>query len=272
MTEEHILKALALHVEQYVTTVAEHLMAEGAAIKTVYTSDPYSNEDRITLDVEAFLYFTELFARQLGGGEPFDLHWDGTSGWCLCNANSDNFLDCAYWMGDGLLPEPQRVASFVDTFRLSPDRAGSRERPYYRSEGSELSGLLKRLSPYVQPQRPIDYRLYSRFSESRQKAYYQRVMDALTRQSTDPMLDLPLRASELDSLLHLLEYVQVSSSTFGPGDFAALLANDLKARRNGGYTAAHRHRSAQTEAAERQQEIERYYGRKSGNNDSPPEA
>ncbi|WNZ06203.1 DUF6292 family protein [Streptomyces sp. 11x1] len=265
MTGEQMSKTLAFHVEHYMIAVAEHLMAKGAPISLVHSCGPYTEEDHVFPDVEGTLYFSKRFAEQLDGRGGVDLHWAGTSGWCLSNLDvPDSPNGDARWMGNGLMPEPERVAAFLDTYRLSPEQAGSTERPYYRSEGSDFPALLQRLAAYVPPRDSAGYKARPRFSTARDQAYSRRILDALTPQGKDPIVEVPLRSSELEALLHLLEYAQVSSGGLGPNDFASLLASDLEGRRGGGYDAVERHRSALTEAAARRQRIEAHRRRQQG--------
>ncbi|MGW4757511.1 DUF6292 family protein [Streptomyces chartreusis] len=249
MTDERMSKSVAFHVEHYMIAVAEHLMAAGAAISSVYSRGPYVKKDHVFPDTEGTVSLTRHSSEQLDGRGDTGLHWAGTSGWYLGPDDPDTADENVHWMGNGLVPEPERVAAFLDTYRLAPERAGSRERPYYRGAGTDFSVLLERLSAYVPARTSGQHSPHWRFSSARDVVYLQRVLDALTPQGKDPVVDVPLRASELDALSHLLEYVQVTAGGLGPSDFAHYLACDIEGRRTGGYEAAALHRNALDETA-----------------------
>ncbi|MFE7169692.1 hypothetical protein [Streptomyces sp. NPDC057616] len=221
MADEQMSKTLAFHVEHYLIAVAEHLMARNVAIRRVYSCGPYTEEGHVFPDVEGTLYYSKHFGQQLDDQGGVDLHWSGTSGWRLGSDDPETPDEDAHWMGTGLLPEPERVAAFLDTYRLNPEKAGSRERPYYRAEGRDFPALLQRLSAYLPARTSFEYATGVRFSTARDKAYARRVLNVLTPPGKDPVVDVPLRAGELEALLQLLEYVQVSSAPMGPGDFAS---------------------------------------------------
>ncbi|MER6406277.1 DUF6292 family protein [Streptomyces viridosporus] len=259
---------LEFHLEHYLAAVAEHLMTQGAAVSHVHSCGPYATADGYDFpDIEGALFFTPRFSRQVGGLTSVDLHWEGTSGWCLGDTNHPEFPQGARWLGDGLLPEPERVAAFMDTYRLNPGQAGSTERPYYRSEGSDFPALIERLAAYVPSPSSLDYEPGRRFLNARDKVYLGRVLTALTPQGTDLIEEVPLRTSELNALLTLLEYAEAAAGTLGPDGFAGLLADDLEGRRRSGYDAVDRHRSALVEAADRQKRIEDHR-RNQGNQES----
>ncbi|MEH0449953.1 hypothetical protein QA811_41975 [Streptomyces sp. B21-102] len=163
------------------------------------------------------------------------------------------------------MPEPKRVAAFLDTYRLDLEQAGSRERPYSRGQGDDFPALLQRLSAYVPPRKSAEYLARWQFSAARDKAYTQRVSDALTPRGNDSVVEVPLHARELDALLQLLTYAQVSPEALRPRDFAHLLASDIEGLRGGGSEAAARYRSALAKAApRRQRRDERRRGQKGG--------
>lgn len=109
----------------------------------IHSCGPWRDADGEFLDVEASISFTAGFQEQHGGGDC-GLYWVGTSGWCFYDVtNQEEYLSGARWLGAGLLPEPRRVAAFVDSFRLDPAEAGSSEQPYYRREGQDFPALLE---------------------------------------------------------------------------------------------------------------------------------
>ncbi|GHH83332.1 hypothetical protein GCM10018781_70350 [Kitasatospora indigofera] len=225
-------RALEFRTAHYVTAVAEQLMADGVPVTSVYSCGPYSGPEDSFEDVEGGIDFTHRFGRQISPDSEGGLHWTGTSGWCYLRSTGPvrDFLAGAGWMEEGLLPEPHRVAAFLDTVRLTPAAAGSRERPRYRATGRGVPELLDRLAGYV-PGPPAQHAPQPRFAELRARAYHERVRTALAPQGPDPVLELPLRASEFQAVLHLLEYAEVASSSFGPGVLAGRLSEALQARR-----------------------------------------
>ncbi|MFC7830984.1 DUF6292 family protein [Streptomyces sp. NPDC057375] len=256
MDDEQMAKQLVLHVEHYLVAVAEHLMKHGVAISQAFSYGPYTEDGFVFTDVEGILYFSTRFARQLDGRGAVDLFWTATSGWCLGDLDAPAFpADCARWMGCGLLPEPERVAAFLDTYRLNPEKAGCAERPYYRCHGGLIS-LVQRLAAYMPPHTSADYPARLRFAAARDHVYSRRICKALNADGRDSIVNMPLRIRELDALLHLLEYAEVSSAGWGPDGFAGLLASALEARRAGREEAAERHSSALAEAAVRWQRID----------------
>ncbi|MBV2154921.1 DUF6292 family protein [Kitasatospora sp. SUK 42] len=249
-------RTLEFRAAHYVTAVAGQLMAQGVPVAAVYSCGPYSEPEHFFNDVEGGIDFTRRFGQRISADSDCGLYWAGTSGWCFLRngGRADDFLANARWMGDGLLPEPHRVAAFLDAMRLTPTAAGSSERPYYRAEGCEFPALLDRLAAYV-PDSAAQHAPKPRFAELRARAYQERVRAALTPSGHDPVLDLPLRASEFQAVLHLLEFAEVASSPYGPGVLAADLAEDLQARQVGGHETALHNRRALSHAADLQRRM-----------------
>uniref|UniRef100_UPI003F497C75 hypothetical protein n=1 Tax=Streptomyces chartreusis TaxID=1969 RepID=UPI003F497C75 len=262
MIDELTSESVEFHVEHYMIAVAEHLLAAGAAVSGVYSRGPYAEAGDAFLDTEGAVCLTQRSSEQLDGCASTGLHWAGTSGWYLGPDDPGAPDENMRWMGDGLVPEPGRVVAFLDTYRLAPERAGSRERPYYRGAGTDFNALLERLSAYVPPRTSGQYLARWRFSSARDTAYVRRLLDALTPQGTDPVVDVSLHASELDALLQLLEYVQVAAGGLGPSDFARYLARDIEGRRSGGRDAVMLHRSALDETAVWLRRIQEYQRQK----------
>ncbi|KUN58876.1 hypothetical protein AQJ46_42140 [Streptomyces canus] len=148
-------------------------------------------------------------------------------------------------------PYAEPGQSFADV------EGGSTERPYYRQEGRDFPELLKRLAPHVPPAEAPSHLPGPRFTQAQAVAYQRRVLASLAAQGPDPIFDLPVRASELEALAHLLEYIEAVSSPFGPGTLAAHFAQDLRDRRGGGYESVYRHHAAVDYAVELQERLER---------------
>lgn len=257
-TDAHTAKDLAFHARHYVTAVAEQLLAESVPVSGVHACGPYAEPGQTFIDVEGGITFTDRLDDQLGGNDC-GLHWCGASGWCFYNNHGaySDFLTGARWSGDGLVPEPRRVAAFFSLVRLSPAEAGSTERPYYRQEGRDFPELLKRLAPHVPPVESPSHLPGPRFTQAQAAAYQRRVLASLAAQGPDPVIDLPVRASEAEALSHLLEYIEAVSSPLGPGTVAARLAQDLRDRRAGGYESVYRHHAAVDHAVELQERLDR---------------
>lgn len=271
--DPRIARELGHRTKHYVIAVAEQLLAEAVPVSNVHGLGPSDDPDDTILDPEGGVTFTDRFDDQLGGHDC-GLHWNGASGWCFYNypGSAGDLLTGARWMGHGLLPEPHRVAAFLDTVRLNPAEAGSTERPYYRQEGHDFPALLERLAAYTPAPNSINSRPGPRFTTIRDLAYRGRVLADLTPVGPDPVIDLPVRASELAALLHLLEYAEADSSPVGPGTFAGHLAQDLHARGDGAYESAQRNRTALTFAADLRDRMEQARRRNqaaSGDENSP---
>jgi hypothetical protein len=257
-TDPRTAKELAFRARHYITAVAEHLLVQEVPVRLVHACGPDTEPGLTFNDVEGGINFTDRFD-DLFGGNDGGLHWSGVSGWCWYNNHGaySDFLDCARWMGAGLLPDPRRVGAFLDAIRLAPAQVGSAERPYYRQEGRDFPALLERLAPYVPAPASPNRLPGPRFEQAQARAHHDRVLASLAANGVpDPVIDLPLRASELDALGHLLEYVEAVSSPCGPGTLAARLGQDLQARRSGGYESVHRHCTALAYAAELRDRLE----------------
>ncbi|WP_331732260.1 DUF6292 family protein [Streptomyces sp. NBC_00989] len=270
-TDPRTAKDLAFGARHYATAVAEELLAQGVPVSSVHACGPYTEPENSFVDVEGGINFTDRFD-ELFGGNDCGLHWSGASGWCFYNNPGayGDFLDGARWMGDGLLPEPRRVAAFLDTVRLNPAQAGSVERPYYRQEGRDFPALLERLASYVPAPASPNHPPGPRLIQAQATAYRNRVLASLAvRGVPDPMIELPLRASEFDALGLLLEYVEAVSSALGPGTFAAHLGQDLQARRGRGYESVHRHSTARAYATELHDRLDQARREQTGNGEEP---
>ncbi|WP_241746489.1 hypothetical protein [Streptomyces lydicus] len=170
-----------------------------------------------------------------------DLHWSGTSGWCLLPLKNDDadFYGHARWIGAGLVPPVDRVVSFVATARLSPAEAGSSERPFYRTSGSDLTELHQRLAAFVPAPETLRGRTYGVcFTSLVNRVYTARVAGALNSPN-DTEVSVALRPGELEALRHLLEYTQTHATGL-LGAYARHLTEDLDNRRQFAATSSHR--------------------------------
>ncbi|MFF4138128.1 hypothetical protein ACFY1B_43145 [Streptomyces mirabilis] len=246
------------------TAVAEKLLSEGTPVSSVTAFGRYDDEEQGTHhdDVEGGIRLNESFTRRFLPDAETGLHWSATSGWCLWviprgpAGTGGTFYDGARWLGAGLIPEPDRVASFLSSLQLDPHAAGSSDRPFYRQPLHDLPGLCERLRVY----RRVEYGNPSyelRFDNARCGAYYDRTVQALTSGDED-IVNVPVRRSELEALLHLLEFAEGSSHK-PVRLFADYLAGDI-AQRRGEPGSVNEHRRALAyaiEAKERKERAER---------------
>ncbi|WP_445270365.1 DUF6292 family protein [Streptomyces sp. DSM 41634] len=243
-TSPKLAVELSRHAGHYAAAVAEVLLKEGLPVSGISSCGPYDDPEEPYSDVQASIDFTKSFQDQYGG--DCGLHWAGSSGWCFYRVTDEaQYLKGARWLGAGLVPEPRRVASFVDTIRLDPDVAGSVEQPYYRQDGQGFPELMARLRPYV-PVRHA-YSPSGRVDSARKDAYSERVVAALNHPASTAPVRVPLRQGELVALLHLLEYSETHQNPFG-----RLLAADIRARIGDRAGGAELHESALEEAVRRQ--------------------
>lgn len=225
----------------YAAAVAELLLEQGLPVILISSCGPYDDPEEPYSDVQAGVSFTQSFQDRYGGSAG--LQWEGDSGWCFYRVTDQlDYLEGARWLGAGLLPEPRRVAAFLDLVRLDPDEAGSTERPYYRTAGHGLPDLLERLRPHTL--KTFAHNPRARFGFARTNAYVERVTAALTEPDSSPAVQVPLQRGELTALLHLLEY---SEDLRNP--YARRLAADITARVNTSTPASHVTDSAAREAA-----------------------
>ncbi|MEU0374751.1 DUF6292 family protein [Streptomyces sp. NPDC006283] len=252
-------------IGHYVTGVAEKLLADGLPVKSI---NAYGHYDDMTQpgtdDVEGGIDFGFAFQQRVFPGGEAGLHWAGTSGWCLFLIPNDggSLYNGARWLGAGLTPSPERVAAFVSSVQLDSRSAGSAERPFYRTPREDLPELLKRLEAFEPEGHFHGHSHEYRFRSLQGQAYRRRVIDALLS-GEDEIVDLPIRRSELQAVLHLLDYAEAAdSTTMGPEDFVPPVAADLKHRIGRGPGSAQEHRQAAEHAREVQRRIEEYRRRK----------
>ncbi|WP_329448294.1 hypothetical protein OG906_34865 (plasmid) [Streptomyces sp. NBC_01426] len=121
------------------------------------------------------------------------------------------------------------------TARLSPEEAGSGERPFYRTSGSDLSELHQRLAAFAPAPGTLRGRTYGMcFNDLVDIVYTDRVSAALNA-ADDTEVSVALRPGEIDALRHCLELTQTHAAGL-LGAYAGLLADDLDNRRQ--FTAA----------------------------------
>lgn len=217
-----------------------------------------------TDDVEGGIEFGSAFQRSILPDGEAGLHWSATSGWCLLLIpnSGGGMYDGARWLGAGLLPSPERVAAFVSSAQLDARSAGSAERPFYRDPREGLHELLKRLEAFAPEGEFRGHSYKYRFRSLQGRAYRRRVLDALLS-GEDTIVDLPIRRSELQAVLHLIDYAEAAdATTSGPEDFVAPIAADLMHRVGQGYGSAQEHRQALGHAHEVRRRIEENRRRK----------
>ncbi|MEU3349980.1 hypothetical protein ABZ723_34425, partial [Streptomyces sp. NPDC006700] len=231
-------------IGHYMNAVAAALLNEGVPVIGVRGAGrvrPLTDDDFET-DVDGSLTFSTSFERGLyPDSENVDLHWSGTSGWCLLPLKNDDadYYGHARWIGAGLVPPVDRIVSFVATARLSPTEAGSSERPFYRTPGSDLTELHQRLKAFVPGPGTLRGRTYGMcFNDLVLSVYTARVAGALNSPD-DTEVSVALRPGELDALRHLLEYTQTHAIGL-LGAYAHHLNEDLDNRRQFAATPSHR--------------------------------
>ncbi|GGV53432.1 hypothetical protein [Streptomyces spectabilis] len=255
-------EALTEAIGHYMNAAAAALLNEGVPVIGVRGSGRVRTltDDDFETDVDGAVSFTTRFERDLyPDSENVDLHWSGTSGWCLLPLKDDDvdYYGHARWIGAGLVPPVDRVVSFVATARLSPAEAGSSERPFYRTPGSDLTELHQRLAAFVPAPGDLRGRTYGMcFNDLVNRFYTARVHSALNS-SDDAEISVALRPGELDALRHLLEYAQTHAVGL-LGAYAHHLTEDLDSHRQ--FAAAPSHRAMEAARSVRQQLRDRQRG------------
>ncbi|MFE5669096.1 hypothetical protein ACFQ7W_34895 [Streptomyces niveus] len=243
-SEPSASEVLTEAIGHYMNAVAAALLDERVPVTGVYGSGDVRilAVDDSGTDVDGNLSFNSAFERGLyPDSENVNLHWSGTSGWCLLPLKDDDadFYGHARWVGAGLVPPVDRVVSFVATARLSPAEAGSSERPFYRMSGSDLTELHQRLAAFVPAPETLRGRTYGMcFKHLVTSVYTARVSGALNSPD-DTEVSVALRPGELDALRHLLEYTQTHATGL-LGAYARYLTEDLDNRRQFAATSSHR--------------------------------
>jgi hypothetical protein len=265
MTRDSNLKDdLESSIGHYVTAVAGKLLDDGLPVTSIHAYGQYDDITQPdTYDVEGGIVFGSAFQQRVFPDGEAGLHWSATSGWCLflIPDSGGGLYNGARWLGAGLLPAPERVAAFVSSAQLDAHSTGSAERPFYRTAREGLHELLKRLEAFT-PEGEFHGHSYEyRFNSLQGQAYRRRVIDALLS-GDDAIVDLPIRRSELQAVLHLLDYAEATSNTRGPEDFVAPVKADLAHRLGQGYGSAQDHRKVIEYAHEAQRQIEEHRRRR----------
>ncbi|MCM2410647.1 DUF6292 family protein [Streptomyces sp. RKAG290] len=243
-------------IGHYMVAVAGQLLDEGLPVASISSYGAYDDrsQDAFGGDVEGSVEFTQAFRRRLvSDGGDAGLLWCGVSGWCffrIPEGSGRTLLESARWMGDGLLPEPRRVAAFLSEVQLDANSAGSEERPFYRVPHKEPRVLLGRLQAFEAPAGADETWYDSRFSSLRTDAYQQRAVSALTADKQE-LVDVAFHTGELQALMGFLEYVEGVAPRGEARELARRLASDLGMRARDGRESCHEHREAFTYAVER---------------------
>jgi len=203
------MNAIEVRGGHYLATVAGTLLAQRLPVNDIDVLPP----ERVNGDYRkavGLISFTRDFAHEVAGHEcNLTLDWWEDSGWCLTRVDLDDTAE-ERWLGAGLVPAPDRVAAFVAGAQLDLATAGSGERPYYRQAPGDLGPLLERLGGYADAQHNQGFGAdwSGRFVQMRTSVYEVRAIGVLTGGQDDPVIDVPMHASELAAVLDLLEYLQ----------------------------------------------------------------
>jgi hypothetical protein len=243
-SEPSASEALTEAIGHYMNAVAAALLHESVPVTDVHGSGDVRvlAVDDSGTDVDGYLSFNTAFERGLyPDSENVNLHWSGTSGWCLLPLKDDDadFYGHARWIGAGLVPPVDRVVSFVATARLSPAEAGSSERPFYRTSGSDLTELHQRLAAFVPAPRNLRGRTYGMCFNHLVDSVYTARMSGALNSPDDTEVSVTLRPGEIDALRHLLEYTQTHTNGL-LWAYAGYLTEDLDNRRQFVATSSHR--------------------------------
>lgn len=244
-------------IGHYMVAVAGQLLDEGLPVASISSYGSYDDrsQDAFGGDVEGSVEFTRAFRRKLvSDGGDAGLLWCGVSGWCFFSipeGSGRTLLESARWMGDGLIPDPRRVAAFLSEVQLDASSAGSAERPFYRVPHKEPRVLLGRLQAFERPDDSDEMWYYdSRFSCLRSDAYQRRAVTALTAGGQE-LVDVAFHTGELQALMGILEYVEGAAPKDEARELARRLASDLGMRARDGRESCREHREAFTYAVER---------------------
>ncbi|MGW2416894.1 DUF6292 family protein [Streptomyces tubercidicus] len=211
----NLADALERAIGYYMASVADKLLAEGLPVSSISAYGRYDDEDqkRHRDDVEGTIRLNDSFMERVLPDAESGLAWSGTSGWCLWTLPRKSLggvYDGARWLGAGLLPSPDQVASFVSSIQLDVHNSGSSDRPFYRDLGQGLTELHNRLREFTPVGDAFHPRYEYVFDKARDTAYYDRMVNALAS-GDDEIVNVPMRKGELTALAHLLEFAEGSS-------------------------------------------------------------
>lgn len=250
---------IAFAAGHYLAAVAEHLLAEGVSVSEIDVQAPTTEKDEkgwaVTFtEVSGTVGLTGDLCEAVSGHRDAwaYLEWSGLCGWALEREGRESL-----WLGAGLVPAPGRVATFLLAVQVHPDEAGSLDRPAYR-DGTEdcdlLADKLRQYLPDPGEQLPGKRNYELKFKIAHRRAYEARIAHELLDQGLDPVIELPVRRSELRALAHALEYGE-SLGAAGFGGLMGALRRDLAGRVPGQPDSADRSRTALQEAKDDQARI-----------------
>jgi hypothetical protein len=247
---------IAFAAGHYLAAVAEYLLAEGVPVSEIGVEPPSTEKDekgravRFT-EVSGTIGLTGDLCEALSGHRDAwaYLDWSGLCGWALEREGRESL-----WLGAGLVPAPGRVAAFLLAVQVHPEEAGSLDRPGYR-DGTEdydlLAGKLTEYLPARSEELPGKRNYELKFKLAHRRAYEERIARELLDQGPDPVIELPVRRSELRALAHVLEYGEGLGGA-GFGGLMGALRRDLAGRVPGRADSADHSRSALQEAKDDQ--------------------
>ncbi|GAA2062043.1 hypothetical protein GCM10009839_86410 [Catenulispora yoronensis] len=239
----------------YTVAVAEQALAEGLPVVDVILGPPELSQGK-RQESEAWLYFPYDFNSGLGAREC-TLGWNEASGWFF-QREQDSENQERRWLGQGLVPDPERVAIFATTLRVSPGSAGSLERPFYRSPGRLEPELLGRLKPYGGNWGP-----YSElFANVRNRHFDRRLATAIDADPPGSPINLPLLPGEFTALEVALEWLD-GIFNYDRSPLTAF-ARDIRGRRGAGPADIDASRTSLAAARARMQELRRQDAEKRG--------
>jgi hypothetical protein len=215
-------RAIYHRTGHYMADVAELLQRDGYPVTSISACPPEELGDS-EHDGGGYVDFGPEILAQMNAAlkDALDLHfaWDTSSGWALV-VETRGTQPVARWMGAGLTPAPEKVASFFLTSLFDFHNAGSEDRPYYRQPGVDLDGLAERLAPFHKKGS-----FNARFYRARHATAERLAIDAMLADNT--ILSIPARSGELAALQHLVHFVAMNRDL---REVAVRLIADLKAR------------------------------------------
>jgi hypothetical protein len=261
--DEQTAEQVEFLAHHYMVTVAEHLIREGIPVSEASGFAPHTDTlkhgEKWFFEAEGSIDFSPSFTRSLASDyEHAALHWHAASGWYTSRSrrivgdpqSTEEVED--RWLGAGLVPPSERVLGFVLSAQMDFASAGSREQPYYREEASDYEPLIEQLAAYP-PDSDEAFREHDdpdwRLATARNRICEQRAVAGLLTSGPDPVIELPIRRSELRALGHMLEHLEAVS---GSGIVAAL-GRDLAKRAGADRDSANQYRSVLDEARYRSQ-------------------